>query len=61
MTSASPSRPVDRGEILLEAEPLTVPQRPARAGIDPYNLLDWEEGDNIEALDIQERSAEETP
>ena len=22
---------------------LTVPQRPARAGIDPYNLIDWEE------------------
>jgi ABC-2 type transport system permease protein len=39
---------------------VTVPQEPARGGIDPYNLLDWEEGDNIEAIDIQERSAEET-
>lgn len=26
---------------------VTVPQKPARGGIDPYNLLDWEEGDNI--------------
>jgi hypothetical protein len=25
-------------------------QKPARAGIDPYNLLDWEEGDNIEEV-----------
>ncbi len=39
---------------------VTVPQEPARAGIDPYNLLDWEEGDNIEPIDIQERGAEET-
>jgi ABC-2 type transport system permease protein len=31
---------------------LTLPQQPARGGIDPYNLLDWEEGDNIEAIDI---------
>ena len=30
---------------------VTVPRRPARAGIDPYNLLDWEEGDNIEPID----------
>ena len=29
-----------------------VSERPARAGIDPYNLLDWEEGDNIERLTI---------
>ena len=29
---------------------VTVPHRPARAGIDPYNLLDWEEGDNIEPV-----------
>ena len=27
---------------------VTVPSKPARAGIDPYHLLDWEEGDNIE-------------
>ena len=31
---------------------VTVPERPDRAGIDPYNLLDWEEGDNIEGLAI---------
>jgi ABC-2 type transport system permease protein len=31
---------------------LTVPERPARGGIDPYNLLDWEEGDNIEAVEV---------
>ena len=30
---------------------LTLPDRPARAGIDPYNLLDWEEGDNIEPVE----------
>jgi ABC-2 type transport system permease protein len=29
---------------------VTVPQKPARGGIDPYNLLDWEEGDNIEQV-----------
>ena len=29
---------------------ITVPEMPARAGIDPYNLLDWEEGDNIEEV-----------
>jgi ABC-type transport system involved in multi-copper enzyme maturation permease subunit len=38
---------------------VTVPQAPARAGIDPYNLLDWEEGDNIEPVVIDE-SVEET-
>jgi aminopeptidase N len=31
-----------------------VPHRPARAGIDPYNLLDWEEGDNIEGVAIED-------
>ncbi len=31
-----------------------VPYRPARGGIDPYNLLDWEEGDNIEAINSPE-------
>jgi hypothetical protein len=31
---------------------ITVPQRPARGGIDPYNLLDWEEGDNIERIEV---------
>jgi ABC-type transport system involved in multi-copper enzyme maturation permease subunit len=29
-----------------------VPQKPEAAGIDPYNLLDWEQGDNIERLKI---------
>jgi hypothetical protein len=31
---------------------VTVPEKPARGGIDPYNLLDWEEGDNIERVEI---------
>src|SRR5688572_23173226 len=31
---------------------VTVPQKPARGGIDPYNLLDWEEGDNIEPIAV---------
>ncbi len=30
-----------------------VKERPSRAGIDPYNLLDWEEGDNIEGVVIE--------
>ncbi|MBA2243756.1 MAG: hypothetical protein H0W11_02300 [Gemmatimonadetes bacterium] len=33
---------------------IVVPERPARGGIDPYNLLDWEEGDNIEAIEVEE-------
>ena len=33
---------------------VTVSQRPARGGIDPYNLLDWEEGDNIETIEVKE-------
>jgi len=28
--------------------------KPARGGVDPYNLLDWEEGDNIEAITLAE-------
>lgn len=32
---------------------VTVPRKSARAGIDPYNLLDWEEGDNIEPVEIR--------
>jgi hypothetical protein len=32
---------------------VTVREQPARAGIDPYNLLDWEEGDNIEPVNIE--------
>jgi hypothetical protein len=31
---------------------VTVPRQPDRAGIDPYSLLDWEQGDNIEGLTI---------
>ena len=31
---------------------LVVKDRPARGGIDPYNLLDWEEGDNIETIEV---------
>jgi ABC-2 type transport system permease protein len=30
-----------------------VPNKPARGGIDPYNLLDWEEGDNIEPIEVE--------
>ena len=33
---------------------VVVPEKPARGGIDPYNLLDWEEGDNIEPIEINE-------
>jgi hypothetical protein len=32
---------------------VALPERPARGGIDPYNLLDWEEGDNIEPIDVE--------
>ena len=39
---------------------VTVSQEPARGGIDPYNLLDWEEGDNIEPVTIESTSAKET-
>jgi ABC-type transport system involved in multi-copper enzyme maturation permease subunit len=31
---------------------IVVPQKPARGGIDPYSLLDWEEGDNIETIEV---------
>jgi ABC-2 type transport system permease protein len=30
-----------------------LPEKPENAGIDPYGLLDWDEGDNIEALKIE--------
>jgi hypothetical protein len=33
---------------------ITVPEKPARGGIDPYNLLDWDEGDNIEPIEVKE-------
>ncbi|HEX6644096.1 MAG TPA: M1 family aminopeptidase [Gemmatimonadales bacterium] len=32
---------------------VTVTGRPAHAGIDPYGLLDWEEGDNIERIELE--------
>ena len=35
-----------------------VPERPSRGGIDPYNLLDWEEGDNIEAIEVKGSTVE---
>jgi len=31
-----------------------VSRKPARGGIDPYNLLDWEEGDNIEPIEVKQ-------
>ena len=34
-----------------------VPEKPARGGIDPYNLLDWEEGDNVEPIEIAQSGA----
>ena len=33
---------------------VTVSEKPARGGIDPYNLLDWDEGDNIEPIEVAE-------
>ena len=36
----------------LQTVTLTVTEKPGRGGIDPYNLLDWEEGDNIEEIEI---------
>jgi ABC-type transport system involved in multi-copper enzyme maturation permease subunit len=32
---------------------VTVSEKPARGGIDPYNLLDWDDGDNIEGIEIK--------
>lgn len=35
---------------------VTVPRKPVLAGIDPYHLLDWEEGeddDNIEGVRVR--------
>jgi aminopeptidase N len=43
--------PIRSGRQTIE---VTVPRQPARGGIDPYNLLDWEEGDNIEPIEIEE-------
>ncbi len=34
-----------------QAITVTVPHRPARGGIDPYHLLDWEEGDNDDNIE----------
>jgi hypothetical protein len=33
---------------------VTVSEKPARGGIDPYNLLDWAEGDNIESIEVKQ-------
>jgi ABC-2 type transport system permease protein len=33
---------------------VVVSEKPARGGIDPYNLLDWEEGDNIEPIEVKD-------
>lgn len=33
---------------------ILVKDKPARGGIDPYNLLDWEEGDNIEKVEVNQ-------
>lgn len=38
----------------------TVPREPARAGIDPYNLLDREDVDNIEPVKIESGNAKES-
>jgi hypothetical protein len=35
---------------------VTVRENPARGGIDPYNVLDWEEGDNIEGIETEGRA-----
>ena len=35
-------------------------EKPARGGIDPYNLLDWEEGDNIEGIEIEPSGVQST-
>ncbi|HKV08395.1 MAG TPA: M1 family aminopeptidase [Thermoanaerobaculia bacterium] len=40
---------------------IVVPEKPARGGIDPYSLLDWEEGDNIERIEIEEAPGESQP
>lgn len=38
---------------------VTVPEKPARAGIDPHHLLDWEQGpgDNVKATEIIQTKA----
>ena len=45
---------VEKHPVRSGAQKITVlvPDEPARAGIDPYNLLDWEEGDNIEGIEV---------
>ena len=37
---------------------VTVAHQPARGGIDPYNLLDWEEGDNIEPIQVEAKGTQ---
>jgi len=33
---------------------VTVSGRPSRGGVDPYNLLDWDEGAHIEPIDVKQ-------
>ncbi|HUQ80620.1 MAG TPA: hypothetical protein VM076_05775, partial [Gemmatimonadaceae bacterium] len=61
--------PAERGEVLgkplyvqkhrvragIQTITVVVPNQPARGGIDPYSLLDWEEGDNIEPIEVKHR------
>ena len=53
---------VQKHRIASGKQTITVPvaQEPARAGIDPYSLLDWEEGDNIEPVTIERARAKES-
>jgi hypothetical protein len=45
---------VERHRITSGRQTITVsvPERPARAGIDPYGLLDWDEGHNLESVEL---------
>jgi ABC-2 type transport system permease protein len=36
---------------------VTVPRKPALAGIDPYHLLDWETDDNVDGVNLPAGSA----
>lgn len=43
-------RPVRSGTQTIT---VTVSEKPARGGIDPYSLLDWEEGINIKPIEVE--------
>ena len=45
------------GHLLYDRKYFATSREPSTRGIDPYNLLEWEEGDNIEALTIMTLSA----